>query len=235
MTLPSSGALSYNSIRAEFGSPSSNVFLSLYVRGSQYTVPLPANLNIPTSATAAISVNNFYGAESDINLYAFGTGGSFNSGGKVPIQYYGWGDTTGNLPAATSTSIRIGNSSPGPDAAVTCSGFWHATAGPSAQSGNTFYMKFSLSAHNNGNLTSRSFVVRNLSGSSLGTLTTSSKSGTLSRRVGTNQPMPEGGGGDPGGWNKSEDDDNAANVGAPAGSCNITPSDLGQYFYLKAF
>lgn len=231
MTLPSSGALSYNSIRAEFGSPSSNVYLSLYVRGSQYTVPLPANLNIPTSATAAISVSNFYGAESDTNLYAWGTGGSVNTGGKISQQYYGWGDPTGNLPSATSTSIRIGNSSPGPDAAITCTGFWHATTGTSTQNPNTFYMQFSTNAHNNSNLTSRSFVVRNLSGSSLGTLTTSSQSGTLSRRVGTNAPMPDS----PGDWNKAEDDDNAVNVGGTQGSCNITPSDLGQYFYLKAF
>ena len=43
MTLPSSGTLDFNSIRAEFGSPSSNVYLSLYYRGGPYTYPDPAN------------------------------------------------------------------------------------------------------------------------------------------------------------------------------------------------
>ena len=34
MTLPSSGSLDYNSIRAEFGSASSNVSLSSFIKGS---------------------------------------------------------------------------------------------------------------------------------------------------------------------------------------------------------
>ena len=43
MVLPSSGTLDFNSIRAEFGSPSSNVYLSLYYRGGPYTYQVPRN------------------------------------------------------------------------------------------------------------------------------------------------------------------------------------------------
>ena len=63
MVLPSSGSLSYNTIRAEFGSPSSNVYLSLYYRGGPYTYAIPANANITTRSTGTIAVNDFYGAD----------------------------------------------------------------------------------------------------------------------------------------------------------------------------
>ena len=62
MVLPTSGSLSYNTIRAEFGSPSSNVYLSLYYRGGPYTYNVPRNSSITTSTTGSIAVNDFYGA-----------------------------------------------------------------------------------------------------------------------------------------------------------------------------
>ena len=189
MTLPSSGALSYNSIRAEFGSPSSNVNLSLYVRGSQYTTYLSSNSNIPTSATAEIAVNDFYGAEGGSN-YAFGTGGSHNTGGKNAIQYYGWGDATGFLPTAQNTSALIGS------------------------------------------LTT--FTAFNTSASSLGPFTTSSIAGTSCTTGGAFSETPNSSGL----YNQGSDD---LNQGAPcaAGSTMATnfptPSNLNQYFYVKAF
>ena len=106
MTLPNSGSLSYNSIRAEFGSPSSNVYLSLYHRGSSYTTYLPENANITTSSTGTIAVNDFYGATGS-SQYAFGPGGSYNAGGKASINYRGIGGP--GLPSMQNTSIRVGN------------------------------------------------------------------------------------------------------------------------------
>ena len=82
MTLPSSGSLSYNSIRAEFGSPSSNVYLSLYYRGGPYTYNLPQNANITTGSSSTISVNNFYGSAGK-GPFAFFNGGIYTSGGKL--------------------------------------------------------------------------------------------------------------------------------------------------------
>tara|TARA_E500000081_G_scaffold154783_1_gene192820 strand:- start:2087 stop:2812 length:726 start_codon:yes stop_codon:yes gene_type:complete len=105
MTLPGSGSLSYNSIRAEFGSPSSNVYLSLYYRGGPYTYAIPQNANITTSSTGSIAVNDFYGSSGKGPFLQF-NGGSYNTGGKAAIQYYGGGGP--NLPAISDTSFTIG-------------------------------------------------------------------------------------------------------------------------------
>ena len=90
MTLPSSGTLDFNSIRAEFGSPSSNVYLSLYYRGGPYTYPVPANANITTSSSGQIAVSNFYGADNTTD-YARMNATSYNTGGKSPVIRYGVG------------------------------------------------------------------------------------------------------------------------------------------------
>ena len=103
MVLPSSGTLSYNTIRAEFGSPSSNVYLSLYYRGGPYTYNVPANSNITTSSTGSISVSNFYSARGKTD-YASGVFGFYTSGGKIPDQRGGVGGP--NLPSMGDTSIR---------------------------------------------------------------------------------------------------------------------------------
>ena len=103
MVLPSSGTLSYNTIRAEFGSPSSNVYLSLYYRGGPYTYNVPANSNITTSSTGSISVSNFYSARGKTD-YAAGPFGAYTGGGKIPDQFGGVGGP--NLPSMTDTSIR---------------------------------------------------------------------------------------------------------------------------------
>ena len=103
MVLPSSGSLSYNTIRAEFGSPSSNVYLSLYYRGGPYTYQVPRNNSITTNNTGTISVNNFYGAAGKGD-YARGVFGSYNSGGKFATIYTGCGGP--NLPGMADTSLR---------------------------------------------------------------------------------------------------------------------------------
>ena len=90
MVLPTSGSLSYNTIRAEFGSPSSNVYLSLYYRGGPYTYNIPQNSNITTSSTGTIAVNDFYGADDKGPFLQF-SGGTYNTGGKAPTVYYGAG------------------------------------------------------------------------------------------------------------------------------------------------
>ena len=105
MTLPGSGSLSYNSIRAEFGSPSSNVYLSLYYRGGPYTYAIPQNANITTSSTGTISVNNFYGTVGKGPFLQF-SGGTHNTGGKSPVVYYGAGGPS--LPGIGDPTITIG-------------------------------------------------------------------------------------------------------------------------------
>jgi len=118
MTLPSSGSLSYNSIRAEFGSPSTNVYLSLYYRRGPYCYNLPQNSSITTGSSSTISVANFYGAEGPAR-YASGTGGTYNTGGKLPSVYYGTGGT--GLPGMSDTSINIGGTQ------RTCVSFYYFT------------------------------------------------------------------------------------------------------------
>lgn len=108
MTLPSSGALDYNSIRAEFGAPSANVYISLFNRTGAYVYNVPANANIPTSGSAQISVSNFYGARGKTD-YAAGTGAAFSVGGKLPVTYYGTGGPS--LPSMSDTSFLQGGSS----------------------------------------------------------------------------------------------------------------------------
>tara|TARA_E500000081_G_C6123456_1_gene349419 strand:+ start:738 stop:1412 length:675 start_codon:yes stop_codon:yes gene_type:complete len=107
MTLPSSGQLDFNSIRAEFSGPSSNVTMSTYNRGGTYVFAVPANADIPTSTTAQIEIPDFYGAKNKSDYSSF-TGGSHAYGGKAAYTSYGVGGP--NLPAAISDSYKIGTS-----------------------------------------------------------------------------------------------------------------------------
>ena len=109
MVLPSSGTLSYNTIRAEFGSPSSNVYLNLYYRGGPYTYQVPRNSSITTSSTGQLSVSSFYGAAGKGD-YAAGPFGLYNSGGKFATIYGGCGGPS--IPAMSDTSIRTNVFSP---------------------------------------------------------------------------------------------------------------------------
>ena len=109
MVLPTSGSLSYNTIRAEFGSPSSNVYLSLYYRGGPYTYNVPRNSNITTNNSGTIAVDDFYGAAGKGD-YAAGQFGYYSSGGKFANVYAGCGGP--NLPSMSDTSIRTNVFSP---------------------------------------------------------------------------------------------------------------------------
>lgn len=59
MALPTSGPISWEMIRAEFGG-SHPILISQYYRGGGLVPNIPANANVPTSGT--ISAQNFYGA-----------------------------------------------------------------------------------------------------------------------------------------------------------------------------
>ena len=109
MVLPSSGSLTYNTIRAEFGSPSSNVYLNLYYRGGPYTYQVPRNSSITTSSTGQLSASHFYGAAGKGD-YAAGPFGYYTTGGKIPSTYGGCGGP--NLPSMSDTSIRTNVFSP---------------------------------------------------------------------------------------------------------------------------
>ena len=149
MTLTSSGTLTYNTIRAEFGSSSSNVQLSLYVRGGQYTPSVPQNSNITTSTTGEIAVNDFYGAAGNTD-FAWGTGGSHTTGGKNSQTYTGIGGPS--LPASfNSGSLKVGS------ATTTISKFYigAGVSGP--------IMKFAnVNGYQNSNWTNRQFNIYDL-------------------------------------------------------------------------
>jgi|TARA_X000001036_G_C20651882_1_gene795376 hypothetical protein len=142
MTLPSSGTLDFNSIRAEFGGPSSNVTMSTYNRGGTYTYAVPANANIPTGTTDTIEVSDFYGAKNTTD-YLGNVGGSHNSGGKAPLQYYGNSNSLiGPLPSLSDQSMKVGSQS---FTAVT--EFYMQSAGASGGGGSfDFYVHFDSGA-----------------------------------------------------------------------------------------
>jgi|TARA_B100001093_G_C26763497_1_gene986797 hypothetical protein len=209
MTLPSSGTLTYNTIRAEFGSPSSNVYLSLYVRGSQYTPSVPINSDIPTSATGQIAVDDFYGTASNTD-FATGTGGSHNTGGKGAIQYYGLGGPS--LPSFDSTSIKVGSLS------TTVTKFYNTSelAG--------FVALFPSNTYQNSNFTSRVFTAYGLNTSSVFVLTTSGNAGTSTSG---SQPSSNGT------YTYITDVINAS--GTPTPPSKTGGANLGQYISIKAF
>lgn len=110
MTLPSSGQLSLNDIRNEFGGPYPINF-SDYYRGGSYVADVPGLNNVPTSG--AISISQFYGlsrwqiynldvygTEVNVNLFnaAMGAGLSNSLPIAVRVNVY-----SGGIIGATST------------------------------------------------------------------------------------------------------------------------------------
>jgi hypothetical protein len=169
MTLPSSGVLDFNSIRAEFGSPSSNVYMNLYYRGGPYTYNVPANAAITTSSTGQLSVSNFYNTEGTTK-YAYGPGGGYNTGGKVPQQSYGIGGT--GLPAMSDTSCYVGSTSGTMTVFYTISGVI-----------DNFFFTFTPSGKSNSQFTSRSIYCYNTSGTLIQHMTTSASCGNGSTSI----------------------------------------------------
>tara|TARA_B100000214_G_scaffold370120_1_gene344257 strand:- start:856 stop:1536 length:681 start_codon:yes stop_codon:yes gene_type:complete len=226
MTLPSSGSLSYNTIRAEFGSPSTNVYLSLYYRGGPYTYPVPANANITTSSTGTISVANFYGADNTTD-YAKMVGTTYNSGGKAPQTYYGTGapgQGNGNFPDST---FKVGSSF----FTITGSKDWWATS-----STNMTFGPLSPTGYGDSNWRSRNIYFYNTSGTNVGRFRTGIKAGYTGTPDVWQQPNNSG--------VYSQGIDNALAGPAPAGSQNAgqpaewlagTHTILAQTLFIKAF
>ena len=109
MTLPSSGALSLNDVRGEFGGPSSNVAINSYYRNGSFVYNVTKNLNVPTSG--AIDFNDFYGTEGG-GVYGKCTFGTANTGGKIPTTYNGVdtiGHYTSTFGSFQDSSITIGS------------------------------------------------------------------------------------------------------------------------------
>lgn len=111
MTLPSSGALSLNDVRGEFGGPSSNVAINSYYRNGSFVYNVTKNLNVPTSGQ--IDFNDFYGTEG-AGAYLKCTFGTANTGGKIPTTYNGV-DTIGHFTSTfgsfQDSSVTVGSTS----------------------------------------------------------------------------------------------------------------------------
>lgn len=206
MTLPSSGTLDFNSIRAEFGSPSSNVYLSLYYRGGPYTYPVPANANITTSSTGQIAVGDFYGADNTTD-YARGTAVAYNTGGKSPVQRYGIG------PPVPGSSWTKQNHKVGTSSVYIGRFYWNGTNfimahgyGPGVPATPPGFGR----GHGDPNFRSRPFACYNTSGQNVFTYRTGSKCGYTGNP--TDQPYPGG--------DYQQFADNALAGPAPIGSSN---------------
>ena len=109
MTLPSSGSLSLNDIRGEFGGPSSNVAIDTYYRNGTYVYTVTKNLSIPTSGQ--IDFGDFYGSEG-VGVYAKGSASSAATGGKASVTHTGI-DTQGHFTPAfgswSDSSVTVGS------------------------------------------------------------------------------------------------------------------------------
>lgn len=213
MTLPSSGQLDFNSIRAEFGSPSSNVYMNLYYRGGPYTYNVPANSAITTSSTGQLSVSNFYSTEGT-SKYAYGPGGSHNTGGKLASQMYGIGGT--GLPAMSDTSSYVGSTS------GTMTGFYNAFGVIDA-----FYILFTPVGTSDTQWTSRNFYCYNTSGTLVFHMRTGGSCGDGGTSIGSS--------GDYSSFNDSINStlDGTAQPAFLTGS--ITGSELNTTFAIKGF
>jgi hypothetical protein len=212
MTLPSSGSLSYNTIRAEFGSPSTNVYLSLYYRGGPYTYPVPANANITTSSTGTIAVNDFYGADNTTDYAAF-QGTTYTSGGKAPQTYYGTGAPGNGNGNFIKNTLKIGGTTFTWGGAKDCwavnnSGMTMSTFSPTGYgSGSTWRL--------------RNFYFYNSSGSLVGQYRTGNMAGYTGPIPGWQSPSDAG--------SYAQANDNAlsgptSNFGAQQGSTNNPPA-----------
>ena len=203
MTLPSSGTLDYNSIRAEFGSPSSNVYLNLYYRGGPYAYQVPANSNLPDTTTAQASVSNFYGAKNTTD-YAKMNGSSYNSGGKAPVVYYGVGGPS--LPSGFADgSLKVGSSS------YTISKCYSTSSSQTIMQFNGGYgdSQFRL----------RPFYFYNTSGTNVGTFRTGHKAGYTGTPDIWQMPNPT--------YAYNQSTDNALAGPAPVGSQNSPGGTAG--------
>lgn len=109
MTLPSSGALSLNDVRGEFGGPTSNVAVNSYYRNGSFVYNVTKNVGVPTSGQ--IDFADWYGTEG-AGPYAKGTAGTASTGGKLAVVYSGV-DTVGQFTSTfgswADASITVGS------------------------------------------------------------------------------------------------------------------------------
>lgn len=121
MTLPSSGAISINSLVGEYGGSAPHS-MSEYYRGGGLVANHSNNGNVPTSGT--ISLSNFYGQNNTApydNTYTINGGGPATRGVILGSGVnYGWcssasggygGQAYGNAGSATDTSAQFGTNS----------------------------------------------------------------------------------------------------------------------------
>tara|TARA_B100001248_G_scaffold90253_1_gene66735 strand:- start:560 stop:1216 length:657 start_codon:yes stop_codon:yes gene_type:complete len=107
MTLPSSGALSLNSIQGEFGG-SNPIGLNEYYRGGSLVPNHSNTTSIPTSGT--IDVQDFYGTSAtspldlthNINMKQFTQGA-----GKNMFTMYGYSTNYAGTPVPSATDVSI--------------------------------------------------------------------------------------------------------------------------------
>ena len=126
MTLPTSGPLSLNDIKGEFGGPAAPS-LSDYYAGGSYVPAGTSGTNGPVPSSGAISISNFYGTSASVplsisispsSLYNSRSGGGpltsspatgTGSGGTGPYTY-AWTYVSGssytiNSPASATTTF----------------------------------------------------------------------------------------------------------------------------------
>ena len=86
MALPSSGAISFNNLRTEYGNGGSIALSEMY-RGGSFVLNHSNNGNVPTSGT--ISLSNFYGQSNTAPVVTHTTTQTNgNPGGKLPAIGY---------------------------------------------------------------------------------------------------------------------------------------------------
>jgi hypothetical protein len=103
MPLQTSGTISINDLRNEFGNTPGQDGLNEYYRGGSYVPNIPQNNNVPTSGQIALS--NFYGAMKGYPLNVVISGGGGGGGG-------GYNDGSGNnRPATAGGSSWVRNTS----------------------------------------------------------------------------------------------------------------------------
>jgi len=83
MALQSSGAISFNNLRTEYGNGGSIALSEMY-RGGSFVLNHSNNSGVPTSGT--ISLNNFYGQNNTSPVVTWTmTQTNGNGGGKLPL------------------------------------------------------------------------------------------------------------------------------------------------------
>lgn len=118
MALQSSGAISFDNLRNEYGNGGSIALSEMY-RGGSFVLNHSNNSSVPTSGT--ISLNNFYGQNNTSPVVTWTmTQTNGNGGGKLPLIGYSDG-LSGSFGSVSDNSIDFLNK--------TYKALWHRQAG----------------------------------------------------------------------------------------------------------